>query len=497
MFNEFAITFIKTLFMNICVNYASIKIINYKELDNRIKMISIFASILIAIIYSIIYYYFVYFLNNIWSNLLCYIVCSYIFSLIIKLEYTSWVVLLPIAISFGLISFIIAASLIFLISKITGLNIINSGIIEYFSIGIFQSILIYGFFKIKRFKNGFLCFKRNNIKNYTTLIGIIISISTVIICAIYVLYSNYIFRTLLVIDICILSFFMFYWIKRSITKQYKERMKDRTVELQAEQLKQKDEIIKNLKQELSDVLKINHKYNHRLSAMELAVSKFGDKISLNEEYANEYADILDTINNLSNEYKQELKLINSSYNLPKTNIFAIDNLLEYMKGQANKENIEFIFETDKNVKGILENIPEGKLETLLADHIKDGIIAINFSETNNKKIKVSIGKIDKFYEVCIYDTGIEFEIDTLLKLGLENVTTHKETGGTGIGFATTFETLKECKGSLIIEEYNKDSEYSKCIRVIFDGENKFKIKSYRADEIKKKNKGDRIIIENI
>lgn len=181
----------------------------------------------------------------------------------------------------------------------------------------------------------------------------------------------------------------------------------------------------------------------------------------------------------------------------KLNIFAIDNLLEYMKGQANKENIEFIFETDKNVKGVLENIPEDKLETLLADHIKDGIIAINFSETNNKKIKVSIGKIGKVYEICIYDTGIEFEIDTLLKLGLENVTTHKETGGTGIGFATTFETLKECKGSLIIEEYKKDSEYSKCIRVIFDGENKFKIKSYRADEIKKKNKGDRIIIENI
>ncbi len=353
------------------------------------------------------------------------------------------------------------------------------------------------FLKLEDLKIGFAFLtNRNSRKN--GIFGICISIILILISILIgINVDDMLVDTICVIGLIMGALIMFYWIKRSITKQYKERMKDRTVELQAEQLKQKDEIIKNLKQELSDVLKINHKYNHRLSAMELAISKFGDKISANEEFASEYADILDTIKNLSNEYKQELKLINNSYNLPKTNIFAIDNLLEYMKGQANKENIEFIFETDKNVKGILENIQEGKLETLLADHIKDGIIAINFSETNNKKIKVCIGKVNSIYEICIYDTGIEFEIDTLLKLGLENVTTHKETGGTGIGFATTFETLKECKGSLIIEEYNKYSEYSKCIRVIFDGENKFKIKSYRADEIKKKNKGDRIIIENI
>lgn len=57
--------------------------------------------------------------------------------------------------------------------------------------------------------------------------------------------------------------------------------------------------------------------------------------------------------------------------------------------------------------------------------------------------------------MCIYDSGIEFELETLKKLGLERITTHKKTGGSGIGFMTTFETLKECKASLIIEENMK------------------------------------------
>ena len=105
-------------------------------------------------------------------------------------------------------------------------------------------------------------------------------------------------------------------------------------------------------------------------------------------------------------------------------------------------------------------------------------------------------KIDDIYEIKIYDTGIEFEIETLLKLGKEQVTTHKDSGGTGIGFMTTFETLKESKGSLIIEEDNSEN-YSKAIIIKFDNKCEYKIRSYRADEIIEQNKNSNIIIEKI
>lgn len=64
---------------------------------------------------------------------------------------------------------------------------------------------------------------------------------------------------------------------------------------------------------------------------------------------------------------------------------------------------------------------------------------------------------------------------------------------------TTFETLKECKASLIIEERHeiKDNDYTKAIIIRFDGKNEYKIRSYRADKIKEKNEDNRIIIEDL
>lgn len=142
-------------------------------------------------------------------------------------------------------------------------------------------------------------------------------------------------------------------------------------------------------------------------------------------------------------------------------------------------------------------IEANRLETLLGDHIKDAIIAIDSSENTYKDILVEIGEIKGCYEVCIYDTGIEFEINTLLNLGLKEITTHKLTGGSGIGFMTTFETLKATKASLIIEEKHpiSDKDYTKAIRIKFDGKHEYKICSYRAEEIPSKN--SRIIIENL
>lgn len=288
---------------------------------------------------------------------------------------------------------------------------------------------------------------------------------------------------------------MIYWIKKSITKYYKEKMKERTVEIQQEQIKQQDEKIKNLQTELADVLQINHKYSHRISAMEKAVTKLGTKLQANEEFAEECGDILSSIKKLSKEYKEEVASVIKETKLPKTNIFSIDNLLEYMKQESEKDKIDFELNLDFDISEILETkIPQSKLETMIADHIRDAIIAINCSDNKKRKIKVVLDKEDNNYQIKFYDTGIEFEIETLSNLGLKRTTTHKATGGSGIGFMTTFETLKQCKASLIIEEYS-DLEYTKAVIIKFDNKNEYRIHSYRAEEIKNKIKDNRIIIE--
>lgn len=483
---------IKMFFINICSNYTMIKINNYRNITLLQKCLLLMMDILFAVVYLI--------LRQRLEILIAFIFCYFLYSLAISLTVNTNIlhglVSNIISVSFSLIAMFVSTIINFIIYKLMFFDITIETIIEYVTIGIIQFLLIYLFFKIKRFKYGFsfLQGKETMNKENTSKIGILVSS---IIIAISLVLSTY-SRTTSKILIAILilgGILMIYWIKKSITKYYKEKMKERTVEIQQEQIKQQDEKIKDLQTELADVLQINHKYSHRISAMEKAVIKLGTKLQTNEEFAEEYGDILSSIKKLSKEYKEEVASVIKETKLPKTNIFSTDNLLEYMKQEAEKDKISFELKIDFDINEILETkIPQNKLETMLADHIRDAIIAINCSENKDRRIKVVLDKEDNNYQIKFYDTGREFEIETLSKLGLKRTTTHKATGGSGIGFMTTFETLKQCKASLIIEEYS-NQEYTKAVIIRFDNKNEYRIHSYRAEEIKNKIQDNRIIIE--
>ena len=157
-------------------------------------------------------------------------------------------------------------------------------------------------------------------------------------------------------------------------------------------------------------------------------------------------------------------------------------MLEYMQSECIKNKIEFELQINGNIHYMVNNLISKKdLEILIADHIKNAIIAINHSNNINRSILVKIGKIDNIYSLYIYDSGIEFEKETLSKLGKEPSTTYREEGGTGMGFMNTFDTLEKYEASLIINEYNKPSpdNYTKSIVIKFDKNKEFKIKSYR------------------
>lgn len=425
------------------------------------------------------------------SNLICYTLCILLQLELLNKKVPNNIITGIISITITYIDLFIASIISFIILKIFSIDTNQNTVFEYFIIGIIQIGLMYNFFKIKRFKDGF------TFLNSKVFIVIGMSISFILI--IFAILIGRDVEDTVVNDICTIIIIlggiaMFEWIKKSITKYYKEKMKDRTVEIQQEQIKEKDKKIDDLQTELSKVLEINHKYNHRLSAMERAVIKLGNEMQANTEFAEEYGDILDSLSELSKEYKAEIESINKTNKLSKTNIFSIDNLLDYMRQEAEKSKIEFKLQIEFDIKEIIENkIPKNKLETLLTDHIRDAIIAIENSENENRKIEVKFSN-KEFYQVEFYDTGIEFEIETFLNLGLARTTTHKATGGTGIGFMTTFETLKECKASLEIEEFN-NKEYTKAVIIRFDDKNEYRIHSYRAEEIKNKIQDNRIIID--
>lgn len=362
---------------------------------------------------------------------------------------------------------------------------------------IIQFVLIYGFFKIKRFRNGF-DFLKNKLNNDVTDM-IIINISAIILL-IYSSIGSFVeinFEKLtrnLFISFIIISITMIITIQKTLTMYYKQKLLKETMNDYERELAEKDKEIERLKDEKFHISKITHEFYNRQKALEMSVK---DKLN-NLETAEELGAI-DRIQDLTKEYSEKLKKMKSLPTLPLTEIPEIDDMFKYMQAECDKNNIEFRLKIVGNIFYLINNvIPKNKLATMIGDHIRDAIIAINYSKTANREIFVILGMKGKKYELCIYDTGIEFEIDTLLKLGLEQVTTHKESGGSGIGFLTTFETLRQTKASLIIKELSsvEENHYTKAVIIRFDNKHQYKICSYRAKEIRENRRDRKIIIED-
>lgn len=372
---------------------------------------------------------------------------------------------------------------------------IENNIINLILILTIESVLLFLLSKQKRIRNG-IRFTRDNKISTDYFDMIIINISAVIIF-IYCLFirSNGDYIKQVLFPFIILGFIMFIMIQKTLILYYKQKLLKETLEEDKEEIANKDKKIQELSDEKFKISKLNHEFYNRQKSLELAVEEF---VKNSKSEASDEIGIMDKIQSLSKEYSGKVEEIKTADRLYTTNIPEIDDMFKYTQSECKNNNIDFNLQINGNIFYMINNlIDKSRLVTLIGDHIRDAIIAINHSDNKNRSIIAILGMKDKYYEFSVYDTGIEFEIDTLLKLGLEPATTHKDEGGTGIGFITTFETLKETKASLVIEEKHGvvDNDYTKSVTIVFDGKNEYRIISYRSDEIKKKNKNGRIIIK--
>jgi len=492
---------IKDWFIYFYTYQVFIKIINYKHNDYR-KMAGIFVvSLIEAIIGSV----FVEFFGKIIVIISTYVVHGLITAKVTekRLKYSIIVTFISLIIAY--LSYILSIIISSLILKILIPTIQINNIAILFLAIVIEFLILNKVFKIKRFRNGIPFLKDAEKVNNIGIIGCaFIGIAVMIFSLANISRENQ-FRINLILGIIIEAICFTIWIRRKITKHYKQIVKKDAIQELEDEIAKRDAKISEILEENKRIATINHKYSSRITALEKVSTKLLANPEIIEkfktEFGEDFAELQKQINKISEEFSNEMEnKVNHKSNLIKTGIFGIDNLLEHMCDEAEKQNIKFDLKVNGSINYMVEKvINQSKLETLLGDHIKDAIIAIQHSNNTNKRILTIIGIIDNTYEVCIYDTGIEFEIETLLKLGKEQITTHKDTGGSGIGFMTTFENLKATKASLIIEENHPENstDYTKAVRIRFDGKHEYKIKSYRAEEIKKEQKDNRVIIEKI
>ena len=272
---------------------------------------------------------------------------------------------------------------------------------------------------------------------------------------------------------------MFFTIKQSFDLYYKQNLLEKDLKETKEELEAKKKEVEKLEIENLEFSKTSHSLAHKQKALEYRLSQLTKLGKINED---EEIDIKNELENISEEMYKEPEDIE----LAKTDITSIDNMFSYMQSECIKDNIKFELQVVGNIHYMVNNlISENELEIIIADHIKDAIIAINHSDNSNRSILVRIGKIDNVYSLYIYDSGIEFTKEVLDNLGKKPITTHADTGGTGIGFMNTFDTLNKTKASLIINEIGKPCEdnFTKALIFKFDNQNEFKVNSYKNEVV--------------
>ena len=245
-----------------------------------------------------------------------------------------------------------------------------------------------------------------------------------------------------------------------------------------EDLARAENKIKILEKENIEESKKRHTIIHKQKSIEYKLEEMLTKTEMSTEEA---AEVRERLEKLNKEVYTEKEVME----LDKTGINSIDDMLKYMQSECVKNKIDFTLQIKGNIHYMVHNlVKEEELETLLADHIKDAIIAINHTDNANRSILVRLGNIDDIYSLYIYDSGVEFKPEVLESLGKKPCTTYANEGGTGMGFMNTFDTVRKHKASLIIEEIGKPvkDNYTKVIIIKFDKKNEFKVKSYHEIE---------------
>ena len=480
---EVVVYIVRLYFINICTYYMNFKITNI-EMKKTVKekVCITMLMILISIICKFI---------RDWINFL-YLVISIIFFISILFMFKS-----KSKIEYSLITTMISLTvnyIIFVISTFCGFIIffifnIQNDYINLTIILLIYMLLIFFFLRIKRINRG-LAFLKEKLKNEYFNLSIL-NISCIILFTIVILsnYEGKMSRNLGT-GFIIFAIMMFVTIQKSLQLYYKQKMLVKDLEETKEELENKKKEVEALEKENLEFSKVSHSIAHKQKSLEHKLNE----LSMKSEIADEL-DIKDRIKNLDKDLREKTVVV-----LDKTGIDEIDDMLSYMQSECVKNKIDFQLQLNGNIYTMINHhIDKEELEILLADHIKNAIIAIGYGDNVNKSILVRLGKIDGSYGLYVFDSGIEFEIDTLLNLGKKPSTTHKDSGGTGMGFMNTFDTLRKNRASFVIEEYGKPvkDNFTKALKFKFDGKNEFKICSYREEEIRNKDKENSLVVEKL
>lgn len=348
--------------------------------------------------------------------------------------------------------------------------------------GITSLFLTSRLFKIKRFKKGMNFLISTSFLNLATLLSLLL-----ILFLTYIQNNNLSFRMKEITPYIFISAFAFliHWWQAQITKSYKHSLMIREIDSLRVEVEEKDAAIALLKAQNEELGRLIHHDNKRIPAMENAVCAFLISEPEDMEILRARGEMLCLeIESLSRNRNNTLKEIYSQRTKQHhTGLPALDTLLNYMDKRANAEGTAFSVNNSLELSlYVPKQITLEDLNHLLFDLLENALIATNGMTAPSVQLQFYVS--EKRFVIEVADNGIPFQMESLLHFGRSRLTTHAQTGGSGIGLMDIWKIKEKYGATLHIEEYKTPAPFTKKISLVFNHKNHYSIRTYRSDEIR-------------
>ena len=348
-------------------------------------------------------------------------------------------------------------------------------------VGLMSFLIIVFLFYIKRLHNGMPFLTSARFINFGTFICLCF-----LALLSYIQLTNYlqIFFVILVpfLLVAFIAALIFWW-QAQLTKSYLRKLQLLELESLRKELEETSREMAHLKKQNEELGRLIHKDNKLIPAMETAVIDF---LSASEQKGNNTLgqSLISQLRELSGSRREILDEVSAarSHHFA-TGVPALDTMLTYFDRRAEARKMEFTVNVTPDLKAYVPSrISSDDITHLLADLLENAIIAV--TPCTSRKIRLQIYPYRKWFVIELSDTGIPFQTKSLLQFGIQQLTTHKDSGGSGIGLMDIWKLKEKYHASIHITEYPDFSPFSKRITFLLDHRNQYLIRTWRCEELK-------------
>ena len=296
---------------------------------------------------------------------------------------------------------------------------------------------------------------------------------------------SFIFKVIILLAISLAA--LIFWWQAQLTKSYLHKLQLLELESLRKELEETTKEMEHLKKQNEELGRLIHKDNKLIPALEAAVIDFlsADGVEKNKALG---ASLIRQLKELSGSRREILDEVSAARSRHfATGIPALDTLLDYFDRRAEARKMEFTVNIAPNLAAYVPSkISSEDITHLLADLLENAIIAV--APCASRKIRLQIYPYRKWFVIELSDTGIPFQEKSLLQFGIQQLTTHESSGGSGIGLMDIWKLKEKYHASIHITEYRDMAPFSKRITFLLDHRSQYLIRTWRFEELRAKSR---------